>query len=1153
MTTSGQQGGTPWTSVGLIYNDSTFPPANTSVRMVARGSYKFPGGTLQATLRLQRRMVGGTTWTEIATITPPIAGTVVQGAFTITVPASTRGIQYRVEFPRSTIVGSTNPAYTNIITLYPGGLLTGVRISATPNPLLVSQRTTLTVATAPASAPNTTTQLQRQRAPGQWTLAGSAMPVRNTPGTETFRAVATQTGNGAGGPFTSPEITVRWLPALAIDPIADVTAYRGEPYPGTNQQPAATGGIAPLSYSLTGLPRGLNFNATSRAILPTTVPATTPLGAHSLTYAVADSAGNTASQSFTLTIRDRLRMTAPPPYVGSIGVAIPTQPNMPAATGGRAPYTYAWANLPSGVTGATAAGRPWYSGTPAEVGSFSATLTATDADGQTAPRLGSFVISNLDAPEPTAVAGDGQVVVSWGAVPQATGYAVRYASLAGIATRGAAAYSVPTLLASGARTQTIAGLTNGQPYRFQVRGRYGSVDGPWGEVDATPAAAMPPTAVPVITAQPAFIEGFPGTTGTYALQATQSGTGAYNLTYALSVSSGWHSITGSTLSYTLPTPTSYPNSDATGNYRDIQRIYTVSSDTVGVASVNGLITFRVRERPAPTVTPPALVAADQTVTVVAGATAIGELDFVDDADGNPQDGYGSPHSWTVASPPTGFSITNANWEWTNVPIAGQPHSLTYTVTDRLGQTDTGTITVNVTAPPSAFAIVGPDSVSGQVGESVEEGLVWRVINHTGVVTWTRPTNLPPGIGLNREGGIGRPDQWRATGNYESAVSDRATVFRAQDGASPPNTDDHTTTWNITARQPAPTGGRLCDSVSRGNETIRIVPITTPVRDEMIDGVRRLTYYYGTAPELEVSAELVSRCFAYAGARYAQVGPVYSMDITGADRVTGDANIRWTSQPINAVVGDQVGAINRQNLLAGGVKNSNYYTLRNYGQNTIPTYSGEIQNFYQPRPTLVIARPPTGRRSPADTVTARYPNDITYTARLYDHINSGRIRVPRYARHAADPQRSLPGRYIKYTNRRGGYRDFIAAKREIAEGSVIIRWIPEPLRFTSVLPAETILANGASAPELPGAIGGVPPYSFILHGDLPYGLASLPNQIDADGNRIGRPTPEPPVITGAVQSRGWGRWPLTMTVVDSAGVRGERQMIRMSWAWKTEPV
>ena len=38
-----------------------------------------------------------------------------------------------------------------------------------------------------------------------------------------------------------------------------------------------------------------------------------------------------------------------------------------------------------------------------------------------------------------------------------------------------------------------------------------------------------------------------------------------------------------------------------------------------------------------------------------------------------------------------------------------------------------------------------------------------------------------------------------------------------------------------------------------NETIRIVPITTPVRDEMIDGVRRLTYYYGTAPEVERTA------------------------------------------------------------------------------------------------------------------------------------------------------------------------------------------------------------------------------------------------------------------------------------------------------------
>ena len=1081
--------------------------------------------------RLQSRPLGNTAWTDVTSrgssvnILQRIAEQI-----TIPMPTAPSGIEYRVLFPLQIDVGIFAERVSEPITLYPGGRLNSVGITAAPNPLLAGQQVTLASVASPSNAPNATIRIERQDGT-RWVTSGNSY-TRATPGLESFRASGIQTGAGNRGQLTSVPVTVRWLPALAIDPIADVTAYRSEPYPVTNQLPAATGGVPNLSYALTGLPTGLTFSATTRSIQPDTVPATTPLGAHSLTYAVTDSAGNTASQSFTLTIRDRLRMTFPPPYIGDIGVAIPAQPNMPAATGGRAPYTYQWANLPSGVTGATAAGRPWYSGTPAEAGSFSATLTATDADGQTAPRLASFVIDNLAAPNPTAVAGNAQVVVSWGAVPQATNYHIRYASHADIQTRGANAYSTPVLLASSALTHTIDQLTNGQPYRFQVRGMYGTWPGPWGEVDATPAAAMPPTAVPVITAQPAFIEGFPGATGTYALQATQSGTGAYNLTYALSVSSGWHSITGSTLSYTLPTPSSYPHSDSTGNYEDIQANYRVSSDNPQVRAVLATITFRVRERPAPTVTPPALVAADQTVTVVAGATAIGELDFVDDADGNPQDGYGSPHSWTVASPPTGFSITNANWEWTNVPMAGQPHSLTYTVTDRLGQTDTGTITVNVTAPPSAFAIVGPDSVSGQVGESVEEGLVWRVVNATAGVIWTRPTNLPPGIGLNREGGIGRPDQWRATGNYENAVSNRATVFRAQDGASPPNTDDHTTTWNITTRrptpQPMPGGG-----TRRGGETIRIVPITTPVRDEMIDGVRRLTYYYGTAPEVSVQAEVVgARTNSYG---YVVSGPVYSMDIAGGDRPTGNGGISWTSQPVNPVY----------RRAASGPTNLNYYTLRNYGQNEI-AYDG----YYQPRPKLVIARPPTGRGVTRGDGMA-FPNDITYTARLYNHISSGRIRVPRY-RLRAGTGSANPSRWVKYTDRRGGYRDFIAAKREIAEGSVIIRWIPEPLRFTSVLPAETILANGASAPELPGAIGGVPPYSFILHGDLPYGLASLPNQIDADGNRIGRPTPEPPVITGAVQSRGWGRWPLTMTVVDSAGVRGERQMIRMSWAWKTEP-
>ena len=1183
--TSGQQDGTPWTSVGLIYNDSTFPPANTSVRMVARGSYKFPGGTLQATLRLQRRMVGGTTWTEIATITPPIAGTVVQGAFTITVPASTRGIQYRVEFPRSTIVGSTNPAYTNIITLYPGGRLTGVSVSASPNPLLVGQRTTLTVATAPASAPNTTTQLQRQRAPGQWTLAGSAMPVRNTPGTETFRAVATQTGNGAGGPFTSPEITVRWLPALAIDPIADITAYRGEAIPGSNQLPAATGGIAPLTYALAGLPRSLTFTATTRSIQPNTIPATTPLGAHALTYTVTDASGNTASQSFTLTIRDRLRMTTPPPYIGDIGVAIPAQPNMPAATGGRAPYTYQWTNLPSGVTGATAAGRPWYSGTPAEADSFSVTLTATDADGQTAPRLGSFVIDDLAAPNPTAVAGNAQVVVSWGAVPQATNYHIRYASHANIQTRGANAYSTPVLLASSALTHTIDQLTNGQPYRFQVRGLYGTWPGPWGGVDATPVSPTTPPAAPTLNGQPILIEGLPGATGSHTIVVTQtpatSPTPTFSYTYLPRET--WLTLTGATLSYTLPTPTSYPlGPDASGNrYAQYDKLYQVASSTAGVARLQLPLTVRVTQPP--TVAPP-LVAADLSITAHEGDTAIGTLGFV-----NNQDGYGAPHTWTVAAAPTGFSVAGPNITWPRVPLAGQPHTLTYTVTDRLGQSDTGTITINVTALPRSFAIVGPDSISGRVGDPVPSGQVWYVVNAVGGVSWVTPTNLPPGITLTPEliSGI---RQWRASGTFGGIVTNRRTVFSATDTSVPPQTDAHTTTWNVTSSgAPSPEPGPRPGPGVAVPPTITIRPIGDIANMRYTDAEgRHYFYYYEQEPEFELIGDnlFTGGNPARGGQRF---GYVYSMVINGGQsqvtqRDDDDGSITiiqdpyanlsfgW-QEPLNwrAASGDKDNIQNSSSIQWTRIATATAHyrmprSLRNgYGANTITNRM--VQDNYRPA-TIRAAnvtngkfqnyRWTTGGGFPTLSGVRRILADkVKYTAQLISHRGAARFPVPLYIHDFTEtPQ---------YHNFGGGINNFYRYPQTDRErrnrnwnttedtDEVIVHWIPRPLVWDYILPTPLAVSHARSGSfTMPGASGGVPPYKYTLHGEPPPGLSISPSYIGADGVRISEESATPPVISGTVNSTGHGIFDLTLACVDSAERRGRRQMIRQSFRWTTSP-
>ena len=70
--------------------------------------------------------------------------------------------------------------------------------------------------------------------------------------------------------------------------------------------PAATGGTAPLSYTLTGLP-GLSFTAGTRTLSGT--PST--VGSTALAYRVTDANGATASQTFMVTVNEA--RTPPPP------------------------------------------------------------------------------------------------------------------------------------------------------------------------------------------------------------------------------------------------------------------------------------------------------------------------------------------------------------------------------------------------------------------------------------------------------------------------------------------------------------------------------------------------------------------------------------------------------------------------------------------------------------------------------------------------------------------------------------------------------------------------------------------------------------------------------------------------------------------------
>ncbi len=181
--------------------------------------------------------------------------------------------------------------------------------------------------------------------------------------------------------------------------------------------PAATGGNAPLTYSLgatPALPTGLTFRADTRTIAgaPTVTQTAT-----TYTLTATDANGDTGTLTFDITVEAD---TAP--SFGTATIADQTYTNgvaiadllLPAATGGNAPLTYTL-TPPAGLT--FDADTRTVSGTPTETRAETTyTLTATDANGDSATRTFRITVERQLPAEPANVAATGgtaQLTVNW--------------------------------------------------------------------------------------------------------------------------------------------------------------------------------------------------------------------------------------------------------------------------------------------------------------------------------------------------------------------------------------------------------------------------------------------------------------------------------------------------------------------------------------------------------------------------------------------------------------------------------------------------------------------------------------------------------------------------------------------------------------------
>ena len=185
--------------------------------------------------------------------------------------------------------------------------------------------------------------------------------------------------------------------------------------PFTVLLPGATGGNAPYTYTISGLPERLSFNPDTRWISGTP----TASGLHQVTFTATDRDLDPVSQTFELNIAADNMPTEPSVDDLHMKVTRAFNLELPAGANGDPPYVYTVSVLPSGLDFDDQT--RFISGTPDTPGMTNVTYTVTDDDGD--PISTDFKVtvypmpSLIDVSDISTMQGDLYTLV----LPEATG------------------------------------------------------------------------------------------------------------------------------------------------------------------------------------------------------------------------------------------------------------------------------------------------------------------------------------------------------------------------------------------------------------------------------------------------------------------------------------------------------------------------------------------------------------------------------------------------------------------------------------------------------------------------------------------------------------------------------------------------------------